>query len=141
MCLVMARGDGVLDAIDRSVALRSRSLLSVWMRENHDAFRERLKARFPDWKVLTDLFFEAGLTDRYGNKPKPESARKLWQRIKREIEIERSKPRQPVRQDPKPASAPTTIAVSTPANPSASSDVENVLEKMRAKSRKFPDVV
>ncbi len=93
----MAHGKDLLDAIDRSVLLRSRSLLSAWMRENHDAFKARLDARFPDWKVLADLFADAGLTDRYGNKPKPESARKLWQRIKREIEIERSKPKQPAR--------------------------------------------
>jgi hypothetical protein len=112
------------------------------MRENYDAFRERLDARVPDWKVLTGLFSDAGLTDRYGNKPKPESARKLWQRIKRETERERSEAERPTKVSvrEKPPSAP--IVTTTPPPPSApSSELERVLGDMKAKERKFPDVV
>ena len=132
----MARGKDVLDAIDRSVSLRSKSLLSAWMRENHDAFRERLEAHFPDWKVLTDLFAEAGLTDRYGNKPKPESARKLWQRIKRETKLERSKPKQPAKSPTQAQAAQQPVQP----NPTAPQTTESILA-MLSTGRKVPDPI
>jgi hypothetical protein len=74
----------VLDAIDRSQALQSRSLLANWMRENHDAFAQRLQNKNADWVVLAALFAKAGLTDRFGKPPKPESARKMWLRVRTE---------------------------------------------------------
>jgi hypothetical protein len=87
----MARGKDVLDAIDNSPSLRSRTLLSEWMRSNHDAFEQRLSKRVANWKVLTDLFAADGLTDRYGNKPRPETARKMWLRIRKEVAEDRAK--------------------------------------------------
>lgn len=102
----------VLTAIDQSVALRSRSLLGDWMRSNHDAFKSRLDAHVPNWTVLTELFAEAGLTDRYGNKPKPESARQLWMRIKKEMaQKAAAKSRAPT--------SPRPVQTATPGRPPA----------------------
>jgi hypothetical protein len=81
----MTRGKGVLEAIDKLDSLRVRSGLAIWMRDNHDAFADRLSRKLPDWVVLAKLFGEAGLTDRYGNPPKAETARKTWQRVRNEV--------------------------------------------------------
>jgi hypothetical protein len=136
----MDRGKGVLDAIDRSVSLRSRSLLSAWMRENHDAFQARLDARIPDWKVLTDLFSDAGLTDRYGKKPKPESARKLWQRIKKEIELERSKKPPPRPTTTRQSSSLVESRQSEATKPAAAPNSDDILKRMASRSG-LPDPI
>jgi hypothetical protein len=81
----MSYGNAVLEAIDMLDSLRARSSLAIWMRENHDAFADRLSKKLPDWTVLARLFGEAGLTDRYGNQPKAETARKTWQRVRKEV--------------------------------------------------------
>jgi hypothetical protein len=85
----MDRGKGVLEAIDKLDSLRVRSGLAIWMRDNHDAFADRLSRKLPDWAVLAKLFGEAGLTDRYGNPPKAETARKTWQRVRNEVKSAR----------------------------------------------------
>jgi hypothetical protein len=86
---LMTRGKGVLEAIDKLDSLRVRSGLAIWMRDNHDAFADRLSRKLPDWVVLAKLFGEAGLTDRYGNPPKAETARKIWQRVRNEVKSAR----------------------------------------------------
>lgn len=137
----MKRGKDVLEAIDNSVSLRSRSLLSEWMRENYEGFKARLDEHVPSWTVLADLFADAGLTDRFGNRPKPQAVRRLWQRIKKEMQ-ERplgKPPRQPVR--PTQPNQPAQTASPTPPGSSRNNDLESVLEAMKAKDRKFPDVV
>jgi len=95
----MSYGNGVLEAIDKLDSLRVRSNLAIWMRENHDAFADRLAKKLPNWVVLAKLFGEAGLTDRYGNPPKAETARKTWQRVRKEVKEVRAR-------DGVPASAP-----------------------------------
>jgi hypothetical protein len=86
----MTRGKGVLEAIDKLDSLRVRSGLAIWMKDNHDAFADRLSRKLPDWVVLAKLFGEAGLTDRYGNPPKAETARKTWQRVRKEVKDARA---------------------------------------------------
>ncbi|MGD0108634.1 MAG: hypothetical protein ABSC06_32025 [Rhodopila sp.] len=110
------------------------------MRENHDAFKQRLETRFPDWRVMTDLFGEAGLTDRYGNKPKPESARKLWQRIKREVAAERSKPKTAaaVQKPPPPTRAAQSSVQPKPA--AASQDMSEI-RALLSPGRALPDPI
>jgi hypothetical protein len=81
----MTLGKGVLEAIDKLDSLRVRSGLAIWMRDNHDAFADRLSGKLPDWVVLAKLFGQAGLTDRYGIPPKAETARKTWQRVRKEV--------------------------------------------------------
>jgi hypothetical protein len=82
---LMTLGKGVLEAIDKLDSLRVRSGLAIWMRDNHDAFADRLSGKLPDWVVLAKLFGQAGLTDRYGIPPKAETARKTWQRVRKEV--------------------------------------------------------
>jgi hypothetical protein len=53
------------------------------------ALADRLSGKLPDWVVLAKLFGEAGLTDRYGNPPKAERARKTWQRVRNEVKSAR----------------------------------------------------
>jgi hypothetical protein len=87
----MKRGNGILEAIDKLGSLRLRSGLAIWMRENHDAFADRLSKKLPDWVTLATLFGKAGLTDRYGNPPKAETARKTWQRVRKEVKEMRAR--------------------------------------------------
>jgi hypothetical protein len=47
----MKRGNGILDAIDKLGSLRVRSGLAIWMKDNHDAFADRLSKKLPDWVV------------------------------------------------------------------------------------------
>jgi len=86
----MKRGDGILEAIDKLDSLRVRSGLAIWMKDNHDAFADRLSKKLPDWVVLAKLFGDAGLTDRYGHPPKAETARKTWQRVRKEVKDARA---------------------------------------------------
>lgn len=87
----MARAENLLRAIDLTESLRTKSSLETWLRENHDAFAARLSERIADWDVLVKLFADAGLTDRYGKPPKPETARKTWQRVRRRVADARAK--------------------------------------------------
>jgi hypothetical protein len=121
----MSYGSGVLEAIDKLDSLRVRSNLAIWMRENHDAFAERLAKKLPDWVVLAKLFGEAGLTDRYGNPPKAETARKTWQRVRKEVKDARSRGHVPAPSPAVPAPvpvqrpSPAAITPPDPALPSA----------------------
>ena len=60
---MMARANHILQAIDRAQAMGARSPISVWMRENYDGFAARLAGRRADWRVLAQVFADAGLTD------------------------------------------------------------------------------
>jgi len=127
----------VLAAIDRS-ELRVRSSLAVWMKTNHDAFAARLKERSADWSVLARLFSEANLTDRRGNPPKPETARKIWQRVRKEVgETRRSMVVRPsTRADQRPIQS-SVPQVTNPPSAKPNDDVLRVLEEMNEKAGKI----
>ena len=108
----MVGENDILDAIDAGSFTSTRSSLVRWLTENHDAFAARLVGKRADWNALAALFAKAGLTDASGSPPKPETARKAWQRVQND---RRGKAigdsRQQSRQQPKrasPASAPPT---------------------------------
>lgn len=107
----------ILAAIEREHPASSRSPLSRWMRRHHDDLVARIGER-PDWSVLAQVFAESGLTDRSGKPASPETARKAWQRVRKEIAARKpalpSAPRPLVAQpDPTPAEVVTT----DPSNP------------------------
>ena len=81
----MASDDDIFAAIDKADPTLSRSRLSQWMRQNHDALDRRLRGHRTVWSKLVSVFVEQGLTDANGNPPNAETARKTWQRIKREV--------------------------------------------------------
>jgi hypothetical protein len=110
----MSYGNAVLDAIDRLDSLRARSSLAIWMRENHDGFADRLSRKLPNWTVLAKLFGEAGLTDRFGNPPKAETARKTWQRVRREVKEARARDCVPIPSPSASHPAPVTHAITSP---------------------------
>jgi len=98
--------DEVLAAIDR-LPTGSRTPLSRWMREHHDALRERLQGKQPDWTALAKIFASAGLTDRSGKPASPGTARAAWWRTRKAVEAARASARPPV--DPS-SSAATSVA-------------------------------
>lgn len=101
------------------------------MRQNHDAFAARLSERIADWNVLVRLFADAGLTDRYGKAPKPETARKTWQRVRHKVLETRTK--RPIRElEPSLATRPTPTSV-----PADRSDIRALLST----GRKMPDPI
>jgi len=130
--------DDVLDAIDRSQALQSRSTLGSWMRQNHDAFAQRLENKRADWAVLAALFGDAGLTDRFGRPPKPETARKTWLRVRAQVKasraVRRAKPRRSSKSD---ATAPAAPEAGTTAPAKAPDDIRAMLSP----GRKVPDII
>ena len=127
----MKRGRDLLEAIDKSGTLKVRSSMRAWMRENREAFAARLTDRIADWNVLAKMFADAGLTDRSGNPPKPETARKTWQRVRKEaIQKPSSRVRPPRAEAAKPAKS---------VEPAAGDDLLRVMAEMSAKSGKLPD--
>ena len=129
----------ILDAIDRSEALKPRSLLTDWMRQNHDAFAQRLQTKRADWVVLAALFGEAGLTDRFGKPPKPETARKAWLRVRAEVKASRAARGARPRTLPAPATAvPPAPAASDATVPASASDD---IRAMLSPGRKVPDII
>jgi hypothetical protein len=138
---VMTRGKDVLDAIDQSPSLRVKSSLQTWMRANHDAFAERLSERIADWEVLSKLFAAGGLTDRYGNPPKPETARKTWQRVRGEVAKEKAKQ---LSRRPDPVKTEPTKPIETDrpaAAPLASTGADDILSRMSNPGRRMPDPI
>ncbi len=108
------------------------------MRQNHDAFAQRLQNKRADWVVLAALFGDAGLTDRFGNPPKPESARKTWFRVRAEVKasgaVRGARPR--ISATPgRPA--PTAPESDTAAPATASDDIRAMLSP----GRKVPDII
>lgn len=124
----MKRGNGILEAIDKLDSLRVRSGLAIWMRENHDAFADRLSRKLPDWVALAALFGNAGLTDRYGNPPKAETARKTWQRVRKEVKEARARKSVPAStpavSQPNPGQRHRPSAIKPPRPPIPSIDEE-----------------
>jgi hypothetical protein len=106
----MVGENDILDAIDSGSFTSTRSSLVRWLTENHDAFAARLLGKRADWNALAALFAKAGLTDASGLPPKPETARKAWQRVQNDRRgKDPGDTRQQVRQQPIPTSpAPTS---------------------------------
>ncbi len=101
-----AQTKDILAEIERQSATASRSPLSRWMRQNHDALLSRIGER-PDWRVLAGVFERSGLTDRSGKPASPETARKAWERVRKAVATARAKrpAKQPLVQPaPEPAS-------------------------------------
>ena len=89
----------VLAAMVRGPA--GRSSLYLWMRENYADLLAGFQRDRPDWTALSETLGRAGLTDRTGKPPKPETARKTWQTVRKDMAK-----RQPAQQAaPDPASA------------------------------------
>jgi hypothetical protein len=59
-----------------------RSSLYWWMWENFAELQEaRAKGARADWRSAVEEMTRVGLTDRNGNPPSPETARKTWSRV------------------------------------------------------------
>jgi hypothetical protein len=125
----------VLDAIDRSEALQSRSLLGDWMRQNHDAFAQRLQNKRADWVVLAALFGEAGLKDRFGNAPKPETARKTWLRVRAQTKASRAA------RGARPQTLPTPVRAAPAPDSTAPANASDDVRAMLSPGRKVPDII
>jgi hypothetical protein len=131
----MKRGKDLLAAIDRSSMLRERATLQQWLLENHDAFLARMTTRVPDWQELVRLFAEAGLTDSHGRPPKPETARKTWQKVRALVKQERKQPRRV--ETPPTQPAPTVRSAPKP----AADNMDEIRAMLASGSRKLPDPI
>lgn len=95
------------DPVDRVVAILQgrvrgkdaahKPLLYWWMRDHYDRL-SAAKGR-PDWKLAAAEFAALGLKDHAGNLPSPETARKTWFRVRRDMaalaKAEAAKSREP----------------------------------------------
>ena len=68
-----------------------RSLLYRWMRTNHAEFARAFEAERPSWEALCAEFAEAGLIDRTGKPPSTATARKTWERVRKDVAAARTK--------------------------------------------------
>lgn len=68
-----------------------RSRLYRWMRLHHDELLERWSNTRIDWAATSERFGLKGLTDRSGQPPSAQTAKKTWQRVRRDIELARAK--------------------------------------------------
>jgi hypothetical protein len=132
----MARDVDLLNAIEQSDDLRRKSTLETWLTENHDAFAARLSQRIADWAVLCELFKQAGLTDRSGRPPKPETARHTWMRVRAKVKRKRDE------QAAKPAPLPpsTVRPVAKPAQPPPT-QTDEILKQMTNRGAGLPDPI
>lgn len=96
----MAENEDIFAAIDEADPTLSRSRLARWMRQNHDALDRRLRGHRTVWSRMEKVFADAKLTDAKGNPPNAETARKTWQRIKREVARDRAAGLLPIAQWP-----------------------------------------
>jgi len=62
----------------------ARSPLYRWLRSNHDQFLEAWREG-ADWPAFVQAFAALGLTDRTGKPPVPETARKTWLQVRKDI--------------------------------------------------------
>ncbi len=62
----------------------ARSALFRWLLEHHDALVAASEPRRLEWTVLCVEFAKEGLTDMKGQPPSPATARKTWQRVRKE---------------------------------------------------------
>jgi len=85
----MAQSDDIFGAIDRAVTGPSRASLSRWMRLNYGELSRRLDGHPNDWQALASVFASNDLKDRDGNPPTPQTARKTWERVRREAQKEK----------------------------------------------------
>lgn len=74
----------VLARAERFPQQGGRSPLYRWMREHHDELATRFALERPSWSALAATFGECKLTDRTGKPPSPETARKTWQRVRKD---------------------------------------------------------
>jgi hypothetical protein len=87
-------GKRPLDAVTAALAQArraGRSPLYRWMRDRHDRLLKRLDGERPDWQALAEAFAQLGLTDRTGKPPAPETARKTWLTVRRDVAADRAK--------------------------------------------------
>lgn len=62
----------------------ARSSLYRWLRANHDQFLQAW-GEGADWPAFVQAFAALGLTDRTGKPPVPETARKTWLQVRKDI--------------------------------------------------------
>jgi hypothetical protein len=62
----------------------ARSALFRWLLEHHDSLMAAAAPRRLEWTVLCVEFAKEGLTDMKGQPPSPGTARKTWQRVRKE---------------------------------------------------------
>jgi hypothetical protein len=86
-----------------------RSPLWRWMHRNHDRLSALFEQAPPAWEILVETFGGMGLTDRAGKNPTPETARKTWYRVRRNIAAARARRTKP----PHAASVPGVTSIST----------------------------
>lgn len=99
-----------------------RSSLYRWLKRNHDDFSETWREG-SDWRAFAEGFAKFGLTDRTGKPPAPETARKTWLQVRRDVAKARA------RRDAPGAVAPGEIAPGVPlVTPAAASIPEASLE-------------
>jgi len=73
------------DAILKKIARpKTRSALFWWLFDNHDIVRRTANGNRLAWEELCSSFAEQGITDRNGRPPSPATARKTWQRVRKE---------------------------------------------------------
>jgi hypothetical protein len=85
--------------------MRRRSILYVWMLENHDSFNAVIaKAVRPNWHALAEAFAEGGQTDADGNKPTAECTRQTWWKVRKVVAARQVA--QAKRQHTRPATPP-----------------------------------
>jgi len=77
--------DLLMHAVDQARGKTGRSSLYRWLRKHHDDLLARLEAERPDWQALAQGFVTLGLTDRTGKAASPETARKTWLTVRKDI--------------------------------------------------------
>lgn len=97
----------------------ARSSLYRWLRAHHDPFLEDW-TEAADWPAFVQAFAALGLTDRTGKAPAPETARKTWLQVRKDVARARAK--QPSGRAP--ALAPGEIAPGVRAAPSAQAGLD-----------------
>ena len=93
----------------------ARSALYRWLRAHHDQFLEDW-TEAADWPAFSEAFARLGLTDRTGKPPLPDTARKTWLQVRKDVAKARA--RDPAKRAPSLAPdeiAPGVRAVETPA--------------------------
>jgi len=72
------------EAVNAARGKTARSSLYRWLRSNHNQFLQAWREG-ADWPAFVQAFTALGLTDRTGKPPVPETVRKTWLQVRKDI--------------------------------------------------------
>lgn len=83
-------GGALIKAVSKALAEKKSSTYR-WLRSNHDKLRDELAATRPSWTVIAGVLATHGLEDATGKPPTASTVRRIWYRVRKDVQAARSR--------------------------------------------------